>query len=428
MHVSWIEQVVGREVLDSRGFPTVEVEVVLSSGARGRAIVPSGASTGVHEALELRDGGSRYRGKGVLQAVENVNSVIREALLGLDPLRQRDIDAVLVELDGTDNKSRLGANAILGASLAVAHAASEDLGVPLFVYLGGARARLLPVPLMNVLNGGKHADNALDVQEFMIAPVGAPTFREALRMGAEVFHALRDVLKARGHSVNVGDEGGFAPALARTEEALELLVEAIERAGYRPGEDVLLAMDVAASELFRDGRYVFSGEGRSLTAEELVDLYADLVRRYPVFSIEDALAEDDWEGWAKLTSALGGQVQLVGDDLFVTNPARLEEGIRRGVANAVLVKVNQIGTLSETFDTLDVAARAGYRSILSHRSGETEDVTIAHLAVAAGSGQIKTGAPSRTDRVAKYNELLRIEEYLGDAALYAGTLPPFRKV
>ncbi|RKQ85443.1 phosphopyruvate hydratase [Brockia lithotrophica] len=426
--MSWIEQVVGREVLDSRGFPTVEVEVVLSSGARGRAIVPSGASTGVHEALELRDGGSRYRGKGVLQAVENVNSVIREALLGLDPLRQRDIDAVLVELDGTDNKSRLGANAILGASLAVAHAASEDLGVPLFVYLGGARARLLPVPLMNVLNGGKHADNALDVQEFMIAPVGAPTFREALRMGAEVFHALRDVLKARGHSVNVGDEGGFAPALARTEEALELLVEAIERAGYRPGEDVLLAMDVAASELFRDGRYVFSGEGRSLTAEELVDLYADLVRRYPVFSIEDALAEDDWEGWAKLTSALGGQVQLVGDDLFVTNPARLEEGIRRGVANAVLVKVNQIGTLSETFDTLDVAARAGYRSILSHRSGETEDVTIAHLAVAAGSGQIKTGAPSRTDRVAKYNELLRIEEYLGDAALYAGTLPPFRKV
>jgi len=427
--VSWrIEQVVGREVLDSRGFPTVEVEVVLSSGVRGRAIVPSGASTGVHEALELRDGGSRYRGKGVLQAVENVNSVIREALLGLDPLRQRDIDAVLVELDGTDNKSRLGANAILGASLAVAHAASVYLGVPLFVYLGGARARLLPVPLMNVLNGGKHADNALDVQEFMIAPVGAPTFREALRMGAEVFHALRDVLKARGHSVNVGDEGGFAPALARTEEALELLVEAIERAGYRPGEDVLLAMDVAASELFRDGRYVFPGEGRSLTAEELVDLYADLVQSYPVFSIEDALAEDDWEGWVKLTSALGGRVQLVGDDLFVTNPARLEEGIRRGVANAVLVKVNQIGTLSETFDTLDVAARAGYRSVLSHRSGETEDVTIAHLAVAASSGQIKTGAPSRTDRVAKYNELLRIEEYLGDAALYAGTLPPFRKV
>ncbi|MBT9252572.1 MAG: phosphopyruvate hydratase [Brockia lithotrophica] len=425
--MSWIEQVVGREVLDSRGFPTVEVEVVLSSGAHGRAIVPSGASTGAHEALELRDGGARYRGKGVLQAVDNVNSVIREALLGLDPLRQRDIDAVLVELDGTDNKSRLGANAILGASLAVAHAASEDLGIPLFAYLGGARARLLPVPLMNVLNGGKHADNALDVQEFMIAPVGAPTFREALRMGAEVFHALRDVLKSRGHSVNVGDEGGFAPALARTEEALELLVEAIERAGYRPGEDVLLAMDVAASELFRDGRYVFAGEGRSLTAEELVDVYADLVRRYPVFSIEDALAEDDWEGWAKLTSALGGRVQLVGDDLFVTNPARLEEGIRRQVANAVLVKVNQIGTLSETFDTLDIAARAGYRSILSHRSGETEDVTIAHLAVAAGSGQIKTGAPSRTDRVAKYNELLRIEEYLGDAALYAGTLPPFRK-
>ncbi|MBE3550308.1 MAG: Enolase [Brockia lithotrophica] len=425
--MSWIEQVVGREVLDSRGFPTVEVEVVLSSGARGRAIVPSGASTGAHEALELRDGGARYRGKGVLQAVDHVNSVIREALLGLDPLRQRDIDAVLVELDGTDNKSRLGANAILGASLAVAHAASEDLGIPLFAYLGGARARLLPVPLMNVLNGGKHADNALDVQEFMIAPVGAPTFREALRMGAEVFHALRDVLKSRGHSVNVGDEGGFAPALARTEEALELLVEAIERAGYRPGEDVLLAMDVAASELFRDGRYVFAGEGRSLTAEELVDVYADLVRRYPVFSIEDALAEDDWEGWAKLTSALGGRVQLVGDDLFVTNPARLEEGIRRQVANAVLVKVNQIGTLSETFDTLDIAARAGYRSILSHRSGETEDVTIAHLAVATGSGQIKTGAPSRTDRVAKYNELLRIEEHLGDAALYAGTLPPFRK-
>jgi len=425
--VSWIEQVVGREVLDSRGFPTVEVEVVLSSGVRGRAIVPSGASTGVHEALELRDGEARYRGKGVLRAVENVNAVIREALLGLDPLRQRDIDAVLVELDGTDTKSRLGANAILGASLAVAHAASEDLGVPLFAYLGGTRARLLPVPLMNVLNGGKHADNALDVQEFMIAPVGAPTFREALRMGAEVFHTLRDVLKSRGHSVNVGDEGGFAPALARTEEALELLVEAIEQAGYRPGEDVLLAMDVAASELFRDGRYVFAGEGRSLTAEELVDVYADLARRYPVFSIEDALAEDDWEGWSKLTSALGGQVQLVGDDLFVTNPVRLEEGIHRGVANAVLVKVNQIGTLSETFDTLDLAARAGYSSILSHRSGETEDVTIAHLAVAAGSGQIKTGAPSRTDRVAKYNELLRIEEYLGDSALYAGTLASFRK-
>ncbi|KWX06648.1 enolase [Hydrogenibacillus schlegelii] len=415
-----IEEVYAREVLDSRGNPTVEVEVHLSGGAVGRAIVPSGASTGKHEAIELRDGGARYLGKGVEVAVDNVESEIAEEIVGLDARAQAEVDAALIAADGTPNKSRLGANAILGVSMAVAHAAANALGLPLYAYLGGPLARLLPVPMMNILNGGKHADNPIDFQEFMIVPAGAPSFREALRMGTEVFHTLKKVLAERGLSTAVGDEGGFAPELRSAEAALETILLAIERAGYRPGEDVAIALDCAATELYDGSRYVFRGEGTTRSSEELVQYLEKLVQDYPIVSIEDGLAEDDWDGWRMLTDRLGRRVQLVGDDLFVTNVERLKTGIRTGAANAILVKVNQIGTLTETFDAIDTARRAAYRTIISHRSGETEDVTIADLAVATNAGQIKTGAPSRTDRVAKYNQLLRIEEALGDAARFAG--------
>jgi len=411
----------GREILDSRGNPTVEVDVILESGASGRAAVPSGASTGAHEAVELRDGDKeRYDGKGVLDAVAAVNHDIFEAISGLDAEDQIKIDAVMTELDGTPNKSRLGANATLGVSLAVAKAAAEDAGLPLYRYVGGAYARTLPVPQMNIVNGGAHADNALDIQEFMIAPLGAPSFAEALRAGAEIFHALRRALAAAGHNTNVGDEGGFAPNLGSTDEALGFVARAIEAAGYRPGEEVMLALDCAATEYFKRGKYVLAGEGKTLGAEEMVAYLTDLAGRYPILSIEDAMAEDDWEGWRALTEALGGKVQLVGDDLFVTNPARLAQGIARGVANAVLVKVNQIGTLTETLEAVDMAHKAGYRAIMSHRSGETEDSTIADLAVATNCGQIKTGSLSRSDRLSKYNQLLRIEVGLGPAARYGG--------
>ncbi|MGH9122786.1 MAG: phosphopyruvate hydratase [Acidimicrobiales bacterium] len=418
--MSAIERLIGRELLDSRGNPTVEVEVHLMSGASGRALAPSGASTGSFEAVELRDGGARYRGKGVLGAVENVNGAIAAALEGMDALDQRLVDQALLDLDGTDDKSRLGANATVAVSLAVAKAAADDLGVPLYRYVGGANAHRLPVPLMNVLNGGAHARNNLDVQEFMIVPVGAASFGEALRWGVEVYHELRGLLAARDLSTAVGDEGGFAPDLPSTESAVALLVEAIEKAGRVPGDDIALALDVAATELFNDGAYAFPGEGRTLSPEALVDSFAALCASYPVVSIEDGMAEDDWEGWAALTARLGAQVQLVGDDLFGTNSERLRRGIDAGVANAVLIKVNQIGTLTETLDTIDLATRAGYPSVMSHRSGETEDTTIADLAVATGCGQIKTGAPARTDRVAKYNQLLRIEEALGESASYPG--------
>lgn len=419
--MSIIEEVWAREILDSRGNPTVEVEVVLEDGVVGRAAVPSGASTGTYEAVELRDGDKeRFGGKGVLKAVEHVNNEIAAEIVGLNALEQREIDRTLIELDGTENKSRLGANAILGVSLAVARAAAEWVGLPLYRYLGGVGANLLPVPLMNVLNGGRHADNNLDLQEFMIVPVGAPTFADALRMGAEVYHSLRRILHERGLNTAVGDEGGFAPYLEANEEALKLLVAAIESAGYRPGEDVALALDPAASEFFRDGSYYLEGEGRRLTAAEMTEYYADLIGRYPIVSLEDGLAEEDWEGWEDLTRRLGKTVQLVGDDIFVTNPQRLSRGISLGVANSILIKLNQIGTLTETLDTIALARRAGYSTVISHRSGETEDTFIADLAVATGAGQIKTGAPCRTERVAKYNQLLRIEEQLGDAAVYAG--------
>jgi enolase len=415
-----IATVVGREILDSRGNPTVEVDVVLQNGAFGRAAVPSGASTGAHEAHELRDGGSRYGGKGVKRAVEAVNGEIRKALTGADASDQRGIDTRLCELDGTDNKERLGANAILGVSLATAKAAARDRSEPLYRYIGGADATLLPVPMMNILNGGAHADNPIDVQEFMIAPVGAPNFAEALRMGAEIFHALKAALKAAGHTTAVGDEGGFAPNLASTREALDFVMAAIGAAGYKPGADVYISLDVAATELYRDGRYELKGEGRTLNAAELVATYADLVANYPIYSIEDGMSEDDWEGWRALTQALGDRVQLVGDDLFVTNVTRLKQGIELRIANAILVKVNQIGTLSETLDAVRMAQGAGYAAVMSHRSGETEDATIADLAVATNCGQIKTGSLARSDRVAKYNQLLRIEEELGNAARYAG--------
>jgi enolase len=417
-----IHEVRAREILDSRGNPTVEVEVRLESGVVGRAAVPAGASTGTYEAVELRDNDpKRYLGRGVLKAVENVNEVIASELVGLDALDQVGIDRLLISMDGQPNKSRLGANAILGVSLAVARAASQALGLPLYRYLGGVGARCLPVPLMNVINGGRHADNRLDVQEFLLVPAGAPSFREALRWGTEVFHCLKGILRDRGLATAVGDEGGFAPDLGNTEKALGLLLEAIEKAGYRPGEDLFLAMDVAASELYRDGKYVFAGEGVVRTSGELISYYAGLCERYPIISIEDGLAEDDWEGWRELTSRLGGRLQLVGDDLFVTNTEKLARGIASGVANAILIKVNQIGSLTETFEALEMARRAGYASVVSHRSGETEDTTIADLAVAANTGQIKTGAPSRTERVAKYNQLLRIEEELGDSAVFLGT-------
>jgi enolase len=415
-----IATVFGREILDSRGNPTVEVDVVLTTGAFGRAAVPSGASTGAHEAHELRDGGKRYGGKGVQRAVEAVNGEIREALTGFDAGDQRGLDRRLCELDGTDNKKRLGANAILGASLATAKAAARDPDQPLYRYLGGEAATLLPVPMMNILNGGAHADNPIDFQEFMIAPVGAPNFAEALRMGAEVFHALKAALKAAGHNTSVGDEGGFAPNLASTRQALDFVVAAIGAAGFKPGTDIYLALDVAATELYANNRYVLKGEGRTLNFAEMVATYADLVANYPIYSIEDGMSEDDWEGWRALTQALGGRVQLVGDDLFVTNVTRLKRGIDQGIANAILVKVNQIGTLSETLDAVRMAQEAGYAAVMSHRSGETEDATIADLAVATNCGQIKTGSLARSDRVAKYNQLLRIEEELGTAARYAG--------
>ena len=418
--MSEIEHIVGREVLDSRGNPTVEVEVFLASGAKGRAIVPSGASTGQFEAVELRDGGDRYAGKGVLDAVAHVNGEILDELVGLEALDQRGVDAELIALDGTDNKGRLGANAILGVSLAVAKAAADELELPLYRYVGGANAHVLPVPMMNVVNGGAHATSNVDVQEFMLAPVGAASFGEALRWGTETYHVLKQVLHDRGLSTAVGDEGGFAPDLDSNEAAVQVLVEAIERAGRTPGADIAIALDPATSELWHDGAYVLAGEGRRLGAEEMVELWVGLCDRYPIVSIEDGMAEEDWEGWALLTEALGHRVQLVGDDLFVTNVERLGRGIEHGVANAILVKVNQIGSLTETLDTVGLATRSGYTSVMSHRSGETEDTTIADLAVATNCGQIKTGAPARSDRVAKYNQLLRIEEDLGEAASYPG--------
>lgn len=418
---SEIVAVRGREILDSRGNPTVEVDVVLADGSFGRAAVPSGASTGSREALEKRDGeADRYGGRGVRLAVEAVNGEIADAVLGRDALDQAGLDRVLCELDGTESKSRLGANAILGVSLAVAKAAATTTGQPLYRYLGGADARVLPVPLMNLLNGGVHADNPIDFQEFMIVPVGAPRFAEAVRMGAEVFQALRRGLREAGHSTNVGDEGGFAPALRNAREALEFLLRAVEAAGWRPGEDVMFALDVAASEFYRDGRYELRGEGRSLDAAGMVRYLEELCANFPIASIEDGMAEGDWDGWQELTSTLGDRVQLVGDDLFVTNTEILREGINRGIANAILIKPNQIGTLSETLEAIRLASRHAYRAIVSHRSGETEDTTIADLAVACGCGQIKTGSLSRSDRVAKYNQLLRIEEELGRSAVYAG--------
>jgi enolase len=418
--MSIIEHIAGREVLDSRGNPTVEVEVILESGAMGRAMVPSGASTGAFEAVELRDGESRYGGKGVLDAVGHVDDEIYDTLVGFDATDQRDIDRVLLELDGTDNKGRLGANAILGVSLAVARAAADDLALPLYRYIGGVNAHVLPVPMMNVLNGGEHADNNVDIQEFMIMPVGAASFSEALRWGAETYHVLKKVLNDRGLSTAIGDEGGFAPNLASNEEAVTLLIEAIEKAGFTPGEDIAIALDAASTEFYRDGNYVLAGEGRTLSPAEMVAYLDTLCSRYPIVSIEDGMSEEDWDGWAQLTATLGSRVQLVGDDLFVTNTERLARGIEAGVANSILIKVNQIGSLTETLESVAMAARAGYTSVMSHRSGETEDTTIADLAVATNCGQIKTGAPARSDRVAKYNQLLRIEDDLGEAAAYWG--------
>ena len=420
--MSAITDIHAREILDSRGNPTVEVDVVLESGAFGRAAVPSGASTGTREAVELRDGDkSRYGGKGVLQAVESVNGEIYDALAGFDGDEQLIVDRTMIELDGTDNKSRLGANAILGVSLAVAKAAAEEAGLPLYRYVGGTFARTLPVPMMNIINGGAHADNPIDIQEFMIQPVAAPSVAEAIRMGAEVFHALKKALKDAGHNTNVGDEGGFAPNLKSTETALDFILQAIEAAGYKPGEEIALCLDAASSEFFKDGKYHLEGEGKVLDGESMVRYYADLVSRYPIISIEDGCAEDDWETWKLLTETLGNKLQLVGDDIFVTNPERLRRGIAEGSANSILIKVNQIGTLSETLETVEIAQRAGWTTVMSHRSGETEDSTIADLVVATNGGQIKTGSLARSDRLAKYNQLIRIEEQLGDAARFAGS-------
>jgi len=410
----------GREILDSRGNPTVEVEIELEDGSFGRAAVPSGASTGAHEAVEKRDGGKRYGGKGVEQAVAAVNGEIFDTISGFEAEEQLHIDQTLIALDGTPNKGRLGANAILGVSLAVAHAAAKARGQKLYRYVGGTQAHLLPVPFMNIINGGAHADNPIDFQEFMILPVGAPTFREALRMGAEVFHSLRKALKDAGHNTNVGDEGGFAPNLKSADEALSYVMRAIEAAGYKPGEHVKLALDPASTEFFKNGKYELEGEGKSLDPAGMVKFYEDLCKRYPIVSIEDGMAEDDWDGWKGLTNAIGAKVQLVGDDLFVTNPARLRMGIEKRTANAILIKVNQIGTLSETLEAVETAHKAGYKAVMSHRSGETEDTTIADLAVATNCGRIKTGSASRSDRLAKYNQLLRIEEALGATAKYAG--------
>ena len=420
--MSKIKTIYAREVLDSRGNPTVEVEVTTEKGAFGSAIVPSGASTGIYEAVELRDGDkSRYLGKGVANAVKNANEIIAPALVGEDVFEQRKIDQMMIDLDGTDNKGKLGANAILGVSLAVAKAAANELDVPLYRYIGGSNAHVLPTPMMNIINGGAHADNNVDFQEFMIMPVSAPTFKEAIRMGAEVFHSLKAVLHGKGLNTAVGDEGGFAPNLASNEDAIKTIIEAIEKAGYKPGEDVKLAMDVASSEFYKDGKYVLPGENnKSFTSKELVDFYAELCSKYPIISIEDGLDQDDWEGWDYLTEKLGDKVQLVGDDFFVTNTKRLEQGIARGVANSILIKVNQIGTLTETLEAIEMAQKANYTAVVSHRSGETEDTTIADIAVATNAGQIKTGSASRTDRIAKYNQLIRIEDRLGKESKYSG--------
>jgi len=420
--MSQITDVYAREILDSRGNPTLEVEVFLQSGAMGRAAVPSGASTGEREALELRDGDKgRYLGKGVLKAISNVNDIIADEIAGMDATDQAGIDKKMLELDGTDFKSRLGANAILGVSLAVAKAAAEEVGLPLYQYIGGTNAKELPLPMMNIINGGAHADNNVDIQEFMIMPAGAKSFREALRMGAEIFHALKGVLKGKGYNTAVGDEGGFAPNLKSNEEALEVIMEAIVKAGYKPGEEVLLALDVASSELFKDGVYTLENEKESKkTADQLIDFYENLVNKYPIISIEDGMAENDWDGWKKMTDRLGKRIQIVGDDLFVTNPAILKEGIQKGIANSILIKLNQIGTLTETLDAIEMAKRAGYTTVISHRSGETEDTTLADLAVAVNAGQIKTGSLCRTDRVCKYNQLLRIEDELDEVAIFRG--------
>jgi enolase len=415
-----IADIIGRQILDSRGNPTVEVDVVLEDGTIGRAAVPSGASTGAHEALELRDGGERYLGKSVEQAVEAVNGEIFDAIQGMEAEEQRRIDDTLIMLDGTENKGRLGANSILGVSLAVAKAAGEASGLPLYHYLGGVNARVLPVPMMNIVNGGAHADNPLDFQEFMIMPAGAETFADGLRMGAEIFHTLRKLLKEAGHNTNVGDEGGFAPNLKSADETLGFVAKSVEKAGYRLGEDVFLALDCASTEFFKDGRYVLEGEGKTLDSGAMAEFYAGLIARFPIISIEDGMAEDDWEGWRALTNTLGKKCQLVGDDLFVTNVTRLQQGIDQGAGNSILVKVNQIGTLSETLDAVGLAQRSSYKAVISHRSGETEDSTIADLAVATNAGQIKTGSLSRSDRTAKYNQLLRIEEELDTMAVYAG--------
>ncbi|MWV47533.1 phosphopyruvate hydratase [Paenibacillus sp. HJL G12] len=416
-----ISDVYAREVLDSRGNPTVEVEVYLESGAMGRAIVPSGASTGAHEAVELRDGDKdRYLGKGVLNAVNNVNELIAPEVIGMDALDQLGIDKLMIKLDGTPNKGKLGANAILAVSMATARAAADALDLPLYVYLGGFNAKQLPVPMMNIVNGGAHADNNVDVQEFMVLPVGAPTFKEALRTGAEIFHSLKSVLKSKGLNTAVGDEGGFAPNFTSNEDALSSIIEAIEKAGYKPGVDVFLGMDVASTEFYKDGKYHLEGEGKSFTSSEFVDLLVSWVDKYPIITIEDGCSEDDWEGWKLLTEKLGNKIQLVGDDLFVTNTERLGKGIDEGIGNSILIKVNQIGTLTETFDAIEMAKRAGYTAVISHRSGESEDSTIADIAVATNAGQIKTGAPSRTDRIAKYNQLLRIEDELAELAQYNG--------
>ena len=420
-NMALIEAVYAREILDSRGNPTLEVDVLLDDGTKGRAAVPSGASTGIHEAVELRDGDkARYMGKGVNKAIDNVNDIIADALIGLDPVRQVEIDEMLIRLDGTENKGKLGANAILGVSMAVAKAAAESLDMSLYQYLGGINAKEMPVPMMNILNGGAHADNNVDIQEFMAMPVGATSFSEALRMNVEIYHSLKAVLHAKGLSTAVGDEGGFAPNLKSNEEAIQVIVEAIKNAGYKPGEQVMIALDTAASEIFKAGKYHLAGEGVTKTAAQMVDWYEELCKKYPIISIEDGLAEDDWKGWKLLTEKLGDKIQLVGDDLFVTNVERLEKGIKGGVANSILIKVNQIGTLTEAFAAIEMAKQAGYTCVISHRSGETEDTTLADIAVAVNAGQIKTGAPARSERVAKYNQLLRIEEDLASAAQYKG--------
>ena len=420
--MSYIDHVQARQILDSRGNPTIEVDVITGDGSMGRAAVPSGASTGIHEAVELRDGGEEWMGKGVAQAVKHVNELLSDELNGFDLFDQRAIDQIMIDLDGTANKGKIGANAILGVSLAVAHAAADCAGQPLYRYVGGVNAHTLPVPMMNILNGGSHADNKIDIQEFMVMPVGAETFSDGLRMGTEVFHSLKKVLQKRGHSTNVGDEGGFAPNLGSNQEAIEVVIEAVEKAGYRPGDDLLIALDAAASEFYNgeSNRYIFESTGDQMTGSELVDFWKGWSEQYPIVSIEDGLAEDDWDAWKQLTDAVGDKVQLVGDDLFVTNTHRLARGIENNIANSILVKVNQIGTLSETIDAVSLAHRSGYTSVMSHRSGETEDTTIADLAVALNTGQIKTGSASRSDRVAKYNQLLRIEEELGEAAVYRG--------